>query len=180
VFVQLVRHDTLAVCRDGWAARTGTYVRKYLVLAWASRYTANMGALLKTHRHRVHRWTGRALLLVSIFRLLEAANLPVEGSHCAQHGASAIHLMGVGAVQQMPQGAGMPSWQGPSHSDCPHCPASECARLVPCATTTIVAVATRPDRMVRGAIHRSSVLPVRLPFRSATHPPPTPPPQLIA
>ena len=100
-------------------------------------------------------------------------------SHCAQHGASPMHGVrsGTGHLGSQYMDA---TWSRPSHTDCPHCPASECAILSPCATSTMVVRVTQPPHLVWFEAHSSSFLPAHEPVRSATHQPPTPPPQLIA
>lgn len=126
--------------------------------------------------HRVGRFflLGVALLSTPGFGLAKA-----QRSHCATHGASPTHSMGLGNGHGAYHSS-TSSLSRPSHSDCPHCPVTECAVVAPCsasgtsaASPTILTLRT-PCTQHFGMARTSALL------HSTTLQPPTPPPQTIA
>src|SRR5918992_5193750 len=82
------------------------------------------------------------LLLMGILSTPGLGLTSLQRPHCAGHESSLTH-----AVQPTSEDAGhhgsQPSWNRPSHSDCTHCPPSDCASLAPCSVSGIsVAVPT--------------------------------------
>src|SRR3954468_15043506 len=89
-------------------------------------------------------------LLFLVFGAASLSNVSLAaGGHCERHaghtGQTRAHA--AGTDHHLPG-----AWQPPAHGDCPHCPASDCAHLTPCATTTNVAVATETRALARSPI----------------------------
>src|SRR5918994_5771163 len=58
----------------------------------------------------------------------------IQRSHCAGHEVSATHAVQLG-LGHVDHHASTPALSRPAHSDCSHCPASECASLAPCSVS---------------------------------------------
>ena len=118
-----------------------------------------------------------ALAIVSVPSIgLDALQRP----HCVKHGTSALHA-GHAMAREHAQLAGESrAWSTPATHNCPHCPASECARVAPCTGSTTTAVSPPAMEMLGLYGHRVAVNVNRDRANSATPPHDTPPPQLIA
>jgi hypothetical protein len=126
-----------------------------------------------------HRISALMLLLIGIVSTPGLGLDPVQRSHCAGHARSAMHLVastaGQGVHHPRPN-----SISTPSHSDCPHCPASECASLAPCSVSGTSAALFSSAALTVPATYYVASIRVRSSVRSATQQRPTPPPQSIA
>jgi hypothetical protein len=73
-----------------------------------------------------------------------------------------------------------PALGRPTHSECSHCPPSQCASLIPCSVSGFLAPI--PSRVTLNTLPVHDVVAVRMKRspHSITPLPPTPPPQLIA
>ena len=119
------------------------------------------------------------LLLVGILSTPGLGLGLVQRSHCAAHEASMMHVVHPGGGHVGHQGSIL-SWTRPMHSDCPHCPATECATVAPCSFSSTSATSPLILTLKTPPIHHLATFPVRVSVRSTTHQPPTPPPQTIA
>jgi hypothetical protein len=119
------------------------------------------------------------LLLVGILSTPGLGLALVQRSHCATHEASVMHVVHSGGGHVGHQGPA-PSWTRPTHSDCPHCPATECASLAPCSISGIsVALPSRLTLSTPPAHHPGTIR-IETSPDSTLQQPPTPPPQPIA
>jgi hypothetical protein len=120
-----------------------------------------------------------ALLLVGILSTPGLGLAVVQRSHCATHEGSVMHLVHSGGGRVGHQGPA-PSWTRPMHSDCPHCPAAECASLAPCSISGISAAL--PSRLTLSSLpaHYPGTIRIETSPKSTLQKPPTPPPQTIA
>jgi hypothetical protein len=124
-----------------------------------------------------NRITRSLMLVIGVLAIPSLRPMVMQGPHCAQHEGASIH-------QDMPQGSehGMAdrrttSWDDGSTHDCPHCPASECAQIASCASSSGPAAVMTPFVVTHAAAHRAILPGVRHQLSSANHQPPTPPPQ---
>lgn len=119
----------------------------------------------------------RALMLVLGFLALPSAGqAAVNGSHCARHGAAAVPMEHAGSMHSMLSGHQVVAWQDASAHACPHCPASECARIAPCAGGTSAVIAVSAPTPIAFLAERVRVFPLRDAVHSVLRQPPTPPP----
>lgn len=104
----------------------------------------------------------------------------MQRPHCAQHELAVHRPHQATPSSRTGKGNDTQSWTQRHDHRCSHCPASECARLAPCAGSSVTAVA--PPRAVAGNLdsHQVAVDLGRQHVHSASPPPDTPPPQLIA
>jgi hypothetical protein len=121
---------------------------------------------------RLTRWF---LLLVG---LAGGFNVGSAVSHCERH----AHDMRAGSAVSHSESHTLPAaaWQVPAHSDCPHCPPAECAQVSPCASTATPAIPAAPQVINLLIGQGTPVSSARQLLCSSTHPPLTPPPQLVA
>ena len=115
------------------------------------------------------------MLLLGILSTPSVGARALQGPHCAKHEQSALH-----PAHHQASSAHAASVQPGTQHDCPHCPATECAHLVPCATSTSPVTAAASLVVTESSPGHVGVPTVRTHARSRTHEPPTPPPQLIA
>lgn len=104
----------------------------------------------------------------------------MQRSHCARHESGALSTGSVAVASHTHLGTAPRAWGHSHQQECPHCPASECGRLAPCAGPTTTAPSSAGGVIVALRAHR---VPVALgPERatSASSLPSTPPPQPIA
>ena len=124
-----------------------------------------------------------ARLLMLVLGVLSVPSIglaAMQRPHCAQHSPSAVHQEAhPGMGQQAPEPSPT-SWDGATSHDCPHCPATECARVAPCATSSNAAVSVTSLAVDQSVTHRATLRRVQHHLSSTTHQPPTPPPQLIS
>lgn len=129
---------------------------------------------------RMRQITRVVMLVLGILSVPSVGPAAMQRPHCAQHGPSARHQEAhSGARHHMP--APVPaSWESATKHDCPHCPATECARVAPCTTSSTAAVSVPSLTVTQSGTNR--VIPRRVQHQlySRTHQPPTPPPQLIS
>ena len=123
----------------------------------------------------VGRLTRLLMLLLGIVSVPGVGLAAMQRPHCTQHESSAGRHPGHG---QMPDAR--TSWEASEGHECPHCPATECARVAPCASASNAALSAA-SRPVTGAPPHQIVLPrAQGLLHSTTYQPPTPPPQLIS
>jgi hypothetical protein len=130
---------------------------------------------------RVSPITGALMLVLGILSVPSVGPAAMQRPHCAQHGPSAVpQVAHSGGEHQMPEPTGSASWESATKHDCPHCPATECARLAPCTTSSNAAVSVTALAVTQSATHRDVFPRLQHHLYSTTHQPPTPPPQLIS
>jgi hypothetical protein len=110
-----------------------------------------------------------ALLLVGILSTPGLGLALVQRSHCVVHEGSAMHHHG-----------STPSWTRPTHSDCPHCPATECASLAPCSTSGVSSALPTLLTLSIPLAHHLGTIRIETSPDSTLQQPPTPPPQTLA
>ena len=82
------------------------------------------------------------MLLLGILAVPSVGPEALQPPHCLQHAGAGAHPVHSTAATHSRSG-GSSAWaQGHGH-DCPHCPASECARVSPCASSIVIAIPTR-------------------------------------
>ena len=129
---------------------------------------------------RLSHITRVVMLVLGVFSVPSVGSAAMQRPHCAQHAPSAIHQQAhAGDGQQMPAPRST-SWESATEHDCPHCPATECARVAPCATSSNAAITAMSLAVTQSATHRAVLRRVQHRLYSRTHQPPTPPPQLIS
>jgi len=124
---------------------------------------------------RMRQLTRMLMLVVGVVSVPSVGPAAMQRPHCAQHDPAAQHRGG----HQMPD-PGRTSWEGATKHDCPHCPATECARIAPCTASSNAAVSPASLAVTVSAPQRNLFRPVQHELHSKTHQPPTPPPQLIS
>ena len=120
------------------------------------------------------------MMVLAIVSLTGLGPNVLERPHCAQHGATDApggHAAGArhgGAVET----SGV--WTSPASHDCPHCPATDCARVAPCAGSVSTALSPGGVGLFGPSLRR--LIAAAGPERadSACPPPDAPPPQPIA
>jgi hypothetical protein len=120
-------------------------------------------------------------LLMVILGIMSVPSLGMgawQRPHCAQHG-TAIHV-GHGVASDRAPSHGAPTWTRGTNHECSHCPASECAKVSPCASSTTTALSPKGIGMTGCPVHRVIIDLAGEQAASADFPPDTPPPQLIA
>jgi hypothetical protein len=119
-------------------------------------------------------------LLVGFLSTPGVGLMSVQRSHCATHESSVTHSVHP-SQEDLSHGASAATLDEPAHSDCTHCPPSECASILPCAGSVISLVAA-PSVMSLQSFPTHGTTPVggRTAPRSTTRRPPTPPPQFIS
>ena len=125
------------------------------------------------------RFAGLLLLLVGVLSTPGLGLNLVQRSHCAGHAASSMHLVEPGGGHAGHQGS-TPLWTRPAHSDCSHCPASECATVAPCSPSILSAALASSATFGTPSAHLVSLVRLTTSSHSTTQQPPTPPPQSIA
>jgi hypothetical protein len=122
---------------------------------------------------------GSAIMLaIGIASVPNAGAEDAQRLHCARHETGAAH--GQAAVQHVTPNDASPTSNGRTSHDCPHCPASECARVASCTSTTTNALSPLGLAIVDLQGLRIPLGLVDDQVSSAHSPPDTPPPQLIA
>jgi hypothetical protein len=119
------------------------------------------------------------LLLVGILSTPGLGLALVQRSHCATHDASVMHVVHPGGGhlgRQVPA----PSWSRPMHSDCPHCPATDCTSIAPCSVSVISAALLSRLTLSTPPAHQPGTIRLETSPHSTLQQPPTPPPQTIA
>jgi hypothetical protein len=102
----------------------------------------------------------------------------LQRPHCARHQmAGPGHASEAAAIAHHRDSL---TWSQTQHHQCPHCPASECGRAIPCAGASTTPSIPATVAIADFDAHRVVVDRVREQASSATSPPDTPPPQLIS
>lgn len=116
------------------------------------------------------------MLVLGILAMPSTGQAAVDGSHCARHGAAALQMEHAGGMQSMQPGHQVATWQEASSHTCPHCPASECARIAPCAGASSFVIAVSAATPIAFSADRVRIFPIRDAVYSVFRQPPTPPP----
>jgi hypothetical protein len=130
------------------------------------------------------RWPARAVqLLMLVLGVVATPSVGLDAMqrpHCAQHELAVGLRAQRGAPAPVAHGPSQAAWAQQHDHGCHHCPASECARVSPCAGPVTIALV--PSRAVVYDLqsHRVALDLDRQQARSAVSPPEPPPPQLIA
>lgn len=111
------------------------------------------------------------MLVLGVLAMPSAGQALLNGSHCARHDAPAH-----GPGMRMADGHAPALWQSASSHACPHCPANECARFVPCAGGASSIVAATAPVSAAPPTTRIRLRPFDDSARSVPRQPPTPPP----
>lgn len=119
------------------------------------------------------------LLLVGVVSTPGLGLTSFQRPHCARHEVTVTHAVEFGARHAGHHGSA-PSWTQPAHTDCTHCPPSECSSLAPCATSGISLAVPSLISLQSLSDHRVGAVRRGIPLHSTTPKPPTPPPQSIA
>jgi hypothetical protein len=120
------------------------------------------------------------MLVVGVLGMPSTGQAAMNGAHCARHDGSAMLMGHAGAIHQRAAARQAGAWQGaPSHT-CPHCPASECARIAPCAGASSSVIAVSAPTPIAFSTDRVRILPIRDAVYSVLRQPPTPPPLLVS
>lgn len=119
------------------------------------------------------------LLLMSILSTPGLGLGSIRHSHCAGHEGSAMHVVHPGGGHAGHNSSHI-SWTRPTHSDCPHCPASECASIAPCSVSGISAVLPILLTLSSPLAHHVGSIRIETSPDSIIQQPPTPPPQTVA
>src|SRR5215203_5650636 len=126
-------------------------------------------------------WIIRTLMLViAVFAVPSLRLTAMQCPPCARPDGSSMHQeMSHGSGHRM-AGPAPALWDDDSTHECPHCPASQCARIAPCASSSNAAAVMTPFVVTHTASDQA--MPARVPRQlfSTSHQPPTPPPQLIS
>lgn len=122
-------------------------------------------------------------LLMLLLGLVTTPSIGLEAMqrpHCAQHELAEQHNHQLAGSATVPRGHAPEAWIQRHDHGCPHCPASECARVSPCtgATANALVPSRTAGLILQG--HRVALDLGRRRAHSAVSPPDTPPPQLIA
>jgi hypothetical protein len=126
------------------------------------------------------------LLLVLAVTATASSGLDwLVGLRCGQHGVGRAHgsdhLTAQETAATRTQSAeASPAWRATRVPDCAHCPAAECARLTTCAGATTIALSPASMDVAGLTGDRVPLEVLAEQAFSATSPPDTPPPQLIA
>lgn len=126
------------------------------------------------------RLTRMLMLVLGVLSVLSVGPAAMQRPHCAQHETSATHANAQSGDGHHITSTGSTSWDGATNHDCPHCPATECARVAPCTTSSNAAVSGTSLEVRRTVTHRAILRRVQHDLYSVIHQPPTPPPQLIS
>jgi hypothetical protein len=119
------------------------------------------------------------MLLLGIVAAPSVGLQAVQRPHCVQHGAMVAHG-GHGSTAEHATSAGTPAWSRAHSHECAHCPASECARVTPCTSSTPTALSPVGLAVIGLLGHRVPLDAIREQAASAYSLLDTPPPQLIA
>lgn len=137
-----------------------------------------MRCMAHTVALRRNQITRIVMLVLGVLSVPSFGSAAMQRPHCAQHGPSALQAHS-GDEHQMPEPHST-SWTSATEHDCPHCPATECARAAPCTTSSNAAVSATSHAVTQSGADGATPRRVQPPLYSRTHQPPTPPPQLIS
>jgi hypothetical protein len=140
-----------------------------------------MFGLIHSARRKEPRPLVRTLMFVlGVLCMPSAVQVAVNGSHCARHEAAAMQMEHAGGMDAMMPGHQVAAWQDASPHTCPHCPASECARIAPCAGASSSVIAVSAATPIAFSADRVRIFPIRDAVHSVLRQPPTPPPLLVS
>jgi hypothetical protein len=122
---------------------------------------------------------GLSLLLIGVLSTPGLGLTAFQRPHCASHSASTMHVVEPGGGHASHQ-TSAPSWAPPAHSDCSHCPATECATVAPCSISGPSAAVSRSAPFATPGAHDVGAVRISSSAYSTTQQPPTPPPQPVA
>jgi hypothetical protein len=125
-------------------------------------------------------FTRMLMLVLGILSVPSVGPAAMQRPHCTRHDTSAIHRVAHSGPHQVPESPHSTSWNSTTQHECPHCPARDCARVAPCTTSSNATISETALTVADPVSDRLSVRRVRVHPHSATHQPPTPPPQLIS
>jgi hypothetical protein len=131
-------------------------------------------------RGNMGRMTRILMLVLGILSVPSVGPTAMQRPHCAQHESSAMHPEAHSGTHQMPASTDSTFWDSATQHECPHCPATECARVAPCTTSSNAAISATPLAVTQSTTRRAVLRRVGHHLYSTTHQPPTPPPQLIS
>jgi len=121
------------------------------------------------------------LLIPGVLSVPNVGLAALQRPHCNQHERSSMHQPAdAGDRHQATKPIASASWKNGTQHNCPHCPATECARIAPCTTSSSAAVLEASPAVSDPVSNRVRARRVLVHPYSATHQPPTPPPQLIS
>ena len=144
-------------------------------------YTSLMIGLLYSPLRGSPRSLVRTLMLVlGILAMPSTGQAAVNGSHCARHEAATFQMEHAGGMDAMMLGHQVAAWQDASSHTCPHCPASECPRIAPCAGASSSVIAVSAPTPIAFSTDRVRIFPIRDAVHSVLRQPPTPPPLLVS
>jgi hypothetical protein len=115
------------------------------------------------------------MLIVGVLATPGAGMDAMQRPHCARHELAAGHR-----AADVGHDYSQSAWAQQHTHTCQHCPASECARVSPCAASLSVALAPSGAGVYDPQGHRVVTDLDRQQARSAVSSPEPPPPQLIA
>lgn len=118
------------------------------------------------------------MLALGVLAMPSAGQVLLYNPHCAPHNDSIqpVHDGGMHGMASQPT----PMWQSASPHQCPHCPASECARIPPCSSGSSSLIAATAPVSATVSAGRRWVRPFDDSAHSVLQQPPTPPPLLVS
>jgi hypothetical protein len=119
------------------------------------------------------------MLIIGIASVPGLGPEALQRPHCVQHRAAALHSGHLAALQNA-AGRESPAWTKAATHNCPHCPASECARVAPCASSSLTALSPTSIAVTHLQGSRTTIRLDGDQASSVPSSPDTPPPQLIA
>lgn len=155
--------ESLVACRQGTGYALRMSSRTHIVLAAA-----------------VGRLTRMSMLVLGVLSVPSVGPAAMQRPHCAQHDPSAVHQGAHSGTHQVPASNDATSWDSATQHECPHCPATECARVAPCTVASNAAISEVSVTVPNLVADLVGVRRMRVHPHSAAHQPPTPPPQLIS
>ena len=130
------------------------------------------------------RWPVRAvrflMLVLGIVATPGAGLEALQRPHCAQHELGSRHDNHQAALTLVARVHAPAGWTQQHDHSCPHCPASECARVAPCAGSALTALKSSGAVTYSVQDHRVGLDLDDQHVHSAVSPPDTRPPQLIS
>lgn len=121
------------------------------------------------------------MLVLGILGVPSVGPAAMQRPHCSAHGSAVMdQQMHSRSTHQAPASTDPASWESSSGHECPHCPATECARVAPCASASTAVILEASLAVSDLATARVRVRRVQVHPYSSIQQPPTPPPQLIS
>ena len=130
---------------------------------------------------RISRFARISMLVLGVLGVPDAGLAAIQPPHCSQHPQSSMHqVASAGDRHNVTEPGSSTSWENGTQHDCPHCPATECARVAPCTASSSAGVSEASPLVNALVSTRVRGRRVRVRPYSASYQPPTPPPQLIS